>query len=312
MFDVQLQLLSRGRRIVCRQSPNQESAVSGADTFEIEERPRDKSTLPWHWDWIFLLSVAWLIFDLFTLPVLSIFVASFKFGWNDFANGFWMWRKDPNFRRGRTCFVFYTATGLWRITVTTFSVTLLGLMAYGFWTILNPQDRAANLNKGDDIVTGVSMMIVMLCFVLSSVSTWLAIYMGLRNRVRIWIDSTVRHSRRNRVWPPEPFGENQLSRAVTSSLVFLSAILIGTAISVLANAADRAAPIADWLIGLPVVATIASGVILLAGRSWLLRKLAATSPADCWGPIAGTNGEIPELREEDLDPFSDSVFLPDA
>jgi hypothetical protein len=179
-------------------------------------------------------------------------------------------------------------------------------------TILNPQDRAANPNKGDDIVTGVSMMIVMLCFVLSSVSTWLAIYMGLRNRVRIWIDSTVRHSRRNRVWPPEPFGENQLSRAVTSSLVFLSAILIGTAISVLANAADRAAPIADWLIGLPVVATIASGVILLAGRSWLLRKLAATSPADCWGPIAGTNGEIPELREEDLDPFSDSVFLPDA
>lgn len=286
--------------------------MNGADTFEIERRPREKSSMRWHWDWIFVLSVAWLIFDLFTQPVLSIFVASFKFGWNDFANGFWLWRKDPNFRRGRTCFVFYTATGLWRITVTTFSVTLLGLLVYGFWVAVNPQELAANGKQGDDIVTGVSFLIVMLCFVLSSVSTWLAIYLGLKNRVRVWIDSTVRFSRRNRIWPPEPVGENQLSRAVTSSLVFLSAILIGTAIGVLASAADRAAPITEWLIALPVLATVGSGVTLLVGRSWLLRKLAANSPADCWGPIPGTNAEVSELREEDLDPLSDSVFLFDA
>ncbi len=260
--------------------------MSGADTFEIDQSPREKPVFLRHWDWFFVLSVAWLLFDLFMQPVLSIVFASLKFGWNDFANGIWLWFKDSNSRRGRTCLVFYVATGLWRITVTTFAVTLLGLLVFGFWQVLNPQAGAANRNQGnDDLLTGISMMIVMLCFVLSSVSTWLAIVMGLKNRTRVWIDSTVRYSRRHRAWPPRPVGTNQLSRAVTSSLVFLSSILIGTAIGTLVSAAKRAGPLPEWLLALPVLATIGCGVILLAGRSWLLRRLAATSASDCWNEI---------------------------
>ena len=298
---------------------HREAAVNPADTFEIDERPREKPAFLRHWDWFFVLSVAWLLFDLFTQPVLSICIASLKFGWNDFANGTWLWLKDSNARRGRTCLVFYTATGLWRITVTTFAVTLLGLLAFGVWQALNPQAGAANGNQGkDDLLTGVSMMIVMLCFVLSSVSTWLAIWMGLKNRTRVWIDSTVRYSRRNGTWPPTPAGKNQLSRAVTSSLVFLSAILIGTAIGVLASAAKRAGPVPEWLIALPVVATIGCGVILLAGRSWLLRRLAATSARDCWSESGspGRNWKRLLERQEFLDlnpePHSDFNFGADA
>lgn len=68
--------------------------MSAADTFEIDQRRPEKSAWLRHWDWFFVLSVAWLLFDLFMQPVLSICIASFKFGWNDFANGFWLWRKD--------------------------------------------------------------------------------------------------------------------------------------------------------------------------------------------------------------------------
>lgn len=294
-------------------SPDQEDAVSAADTFEIDERPREKPAYLRHWDWFLVLSVAWLLFDLFMQPVLSIVIASLKFGWNDFANGIWLWVKDSNSRRGRTCLVFYAATGLWRITVTTFAVTLLGLVIFGFWLALNPPGRAANPNNAnDDIVTGVSMMIVMLCFVLSSLSTWLAIYMALRNRVRVWIDSTVRYSRRNGIWPPEPTGKNQLSRAVTSSLVFLSVILLGTAIGVLASAAKQARPVPEWLIALPILATIACGVILLAGRSWLLSKLAAKSFVDCWGPNPEATEPIWEFTEDNLQEVSDVNFISDA
>lgn len=287
--------------------------MSAADTFEIDKGPREKPAFLRHWDWFLVLSVAWLLFDLFMQPVLSIVIASFKFGWNDFSNGLWLWVKDSNARRGRTCFVFYVATGLWRITVTTFAITLLGLLVYGFWLGMNPPERAANPDKAnDDIVTGVSMMIVMLCFVLSSLSTWLAIYMALRNRVRVWIDSTVRYSRRSGIWPPEPVGKNQLSRAVTSSLVFLSVILLGTSIGVLASAAKQAGAIPEWLVALPLLATVGCGVILLAGRSWLLRKLTAISAADCWGPIRSDAEPIMELTEEDLEPLSDINFASDA
>jgi hypothetical protein len=286
--------------------------VSAADTFEIDERRPQKAAWLRHWDWFLVLSIAWLLFDLFTQPVLSIVMASFKFGWNDFANGFWLWRKDSNRRRGRTSLVFYMATGLWRITVTTFAVTLLGLLVYGFWLAMNPQERAANQKQGNDILTGVSMMIVSFCFVLSSLSTWLAIAMGLKNRVRVWIDSSVRLSRKNGIWPPEPYGKNQVSRAVTSSLVFLSTILIGTAIGVLGSAAKRAGPVPEWLIALPILATIGCGVILLAGRSWLLRRLAATSPADCWDAEFAGGAGIRRSSEPAQEPDFEPDFIPDA
>lgn len=286
--------------------------MSAADTFEIDQQRPARNSWLQHWDWFFVLSVAWLLFDLFMQPVLSIVIASFKFGWNDFANGFWLWSRDPNHRRGRTCLVFYVATGLWRITVTTFAITLLGLLIYGVWLAINPHQPAANARQGEDILTGVSLMIVMFCFVLSSISTWLAIVMSLRNRVRVWIDSTVRYSRRQKIWPPEPQGKNQASRAITSSLVFLSTIIIVVAISVLVSVAKRAGPVPEGLFALPVLATIGCGVILLAGRSWLLRKITATSAQDCWSD--GTAAVASERTIVDVLPNLDSEpdFVPDA
>jgi hypothetical protein len=177
---------------------------------------------------------------------------------------------------------------------------------------MNPQERGANGKQGDDILTGVSLMIVLFCFVLSSVSTWLAISMGLKNRVRVWIDSTIRYSRRNRIWPPEPNGKNQVSRSVTSSLVFLSTILIGATIGLLISEAQKPGPVPEVLIALPVFGTIGCAVVLLAGRNWLLRKLGAATPFDCWGGDSPVGDRFSTGRQLDRDEDSEPDFLPDA
>lgn len=257
--------------------------MSGPEVFEIEERPRERPGWLRHWDWFLVLSIAWLVFDLFMQPVLSVVIASIKFGWSDFANGFWLWRRDSNYRRGRAFALFYTATGLWRITVTTFAVTLLGLLILGF--VMAADGPPAGANAGDDDgarVAAVSMLIVMLCFVMSSICTWAAIYLALRNGVRVWIDATVRYSRRNRVWPPRPTGKNQLSRVMTSSLIFLCVTVCGATLGVFLNLAQRGGRIPDILIPLPVVAVVACALVLLIGRAWLLKKLSAACPDECW------------------------------
>lgn len=283
--------------------------MSAADTFEIDERRPEKAAWLRHWDWFFVLSVAWLLFDLFMQPVLSIMIASFKFGWNDFANGFWLWLRDSNFRRGRTCLVFYVATGLWRITVTTFSVTLVGLFVYGFWQAFNGPPGGAAGNAANDDVTMVSMLIVMLCFALSSFATWLAVFLALKNRVRVWVDSTVRISRRMRLWPPQPVGKNQLSRVVTSSLIFAFAIGASFAMGKLADGFVRARPGAgpNWRVAASILSIVVFGLLALAGRSWLLRKLAAASAADCWDAVAPAGNEFVESAEPD----EESLFEPD-
>ena len=255
-----------------------------------------------HWDWFFVLSVAWLLFDLFMQPVLSIVIASFKFGWNDFANGFWLWRKDRHVHRGRANLVFYTATGLWRITVTTFAVTIVGVIAMGIVAAAGPA-AAGNGQNGAEL-TAVSILIVMFCFVLSSLATWLAIYIGLRRRLRIWIDSTVRYSRRNRIWPPVPNGKNQLSRVITSSLVFLSVGTISVSIAVLANIGQRGGQMPVLVLSTPILCVAFCGFLLLVGRNWLLKSLAADSPTECW------SGEA-EAQDFALDTAQDYDFLPE-
>ena len=99
---------------------------------------------------------------------------------------------------------------------------------------------------------------------------------------------------------------------MTSSLVFLSAILVGTSIGVLASAAKKAGPVPEVMIALPILAMIGCGVILLAGRSWLLRKLAATSPADCWAVGISREARIVQSGQFFEDQDSEPDFLSDA
>lgn len=251
------------------------------ERFEIDTTPSSKTGLAGHWDWLLVLSIAWLLFDLFAEPMLSIVCASIKFGWNDFANGFWLWRRDPVRRRARTCGVFYSAAGFWRITVMTFLIMLVGLFVIGVvgaW-------QADNGVKQDDeparMATGLSFMIVCLCFVASSVTTWLAMILGWRSSQKVWLDPSVRLSRRQKEWPPAPVGKNQLSRVVTSSLVFLCVISLILSVVLLVQMADLAGG-PGFTVLAPVASIIFSGFVILGGRNRILTAMSARAPEECW------------------------------
>src|SRR5437868_5740148 len=88
---------------------------------------------PWtnHISWGALFAVGWLIYELTARPSFGIVVACGKFGWEDFLAAHWLLRTDPYRGRGRACFWFHVANGLWKITVAAFIVTgsLLALAA---------------------------------------------------------------------------------------------------------------------------------------------------------------------------------------
>lgn len=234
-----------------------------------------------HWDWLLVLSIAWLLFELFAQPVLSIATASLKFGLDDFLNGLWLWRKDPRRGRARTCGMFYAAAGFWRITVMTLLLSVVGMFCVVIIQAANgpkPMDGARDAELG----AGVSVLIVGLCFVASSVLTWLALILAWRNRTKVWLDNTIRFSRRNAEWPPNAWGTNSLSRVVTSALIFFvltSTILFTLAVLWIpgANANGHNRAVSAATAGLCL-----TGLFSIAVSRWVSRSVIALKPVQCW------------------------------
>jgi len=272
--------------------------VPGSEVFEIDPtRERDELRTGFRWDWLLVFTAAWILFDIFTEPVLAVAIASFKFGWNDFVNGLWLRRRDPDRRRGSTYFVFYSAAAFWRITVTTFLIVIAGLVITGLIAGFHRQ-RPPN-NPAALHLTGMTMFIVCVSFVLSSLTSWVAMLLAWRRRHRIWLHPDVRVARRHKEWPPRPFGRNQLSRVITSSMIFLVvAIVVVTIIGIssLAAGRGRAPAPAVWLPLTMLGGMFASAVVILVVRERAIRAMAADSPFDAW-PEAASEDEIEWLVE---------------
>src|SRR5579883_1732807 len=77
------------------------------------------------WSALFLLGL--LLYELTSQPGLAAAVTCVKFGWSDFQVARWLRRVDPDRGRGRTCFWFYLAFGLWKVAIlaTVMMITLL-------------------------------------------------------------------------------------------------------------------------------------------------------------------------------------------
>jgi hypothetical protein len=258
--------------------------VANSEVFELDpsaERGEEKTGF--RWDWLLVVTAAWILFDIFTEPVLAVAIASFKFGWNDFVNGLWLWRRDTERKRGGTHFVFYCAAGFWRITVTTFVIVISGLLiAKVFGGIIGRQPQN---NNNAMITTGVTMTIVCLCFVLSSLTSWLGMLLAWRRGHRVWLHPNVFIDRRHKVWPPRPFGTNQASRVITSSLIFLAVAIIVVTVVVLASLADQRVvgpDLALWIsLGL-LAGMVTSAILILFVRERALKRLVAAYPYEAW------------------------------
>ncbi len=256
--------------------------MSDAERFDIDEAPQ--SSVAWlkHWDWVLVLSIAWLLFELFAQPVLSIATAALKFGLDDFQNGFWLWRRDSNRGRGRTCSVFFIAAGFWQITVMTLLMTVVGMACMAIIEAVNgPQPlQGPGVNEAQ-LNLGVSFTIVGLCFVASSIATWFAMVLAWWYGQKVWLDGRLRYARRSSEWPPRPAGTNRIRRIVTSSLIFLVvAATVGSLTVVLVAFGPQANP--PGVVIVPLSCMAVTMLVSLAVARWAVPSVTARSAIECW------------------------------
>lgn len=229
--------------------------------------------IPSSFVWFLVAGLAWLLFELTANSSLVAVVACLKFGWYDFRNGVWLWRKDPHRERGQTCLWFYLALGFWKISLTAVALTF-GIL------ILTSSLRLGF--PGPEILGALHSLWIS-CG-LATIFTYIACASAWKRGLKIWVDSTITWSRKNKVWPPEPYGTNKLHPlllaagvvAVTVSLVF--GIIIGVAL------AERGIIQGGWVVISVMVALILiSGGLLMVTES-LAKTICPSHPSHCWNP----------------------------
>ncbi|HTI51779.1 MAG TPA: hypothetical protein VL475_12530, partial [Planctomycetaceae bacterium] len=142
-----------------------------------------------HISWGAMLALGWLIYEVTARPSFGIAVACGKFGWNDFLTAHWLLRTDPDRGRGRTCFWFYVANGLWKVTIAAFLATgcLLILMV-----ALNDNAPKALVGVGLTAAAGVTLLAVV---------PLVGVLHARASGVRVWVGASIHESRTGNHWP---------------------------------------------------------------------------------------------------------------
>lgn len=265
-----------------------ESEAEDRESWLVEPEP--EGALTRHWGWLLVLGIAWLLFELSVDPAFSVVVASFGLGGNHFLSAWYLWRRDRDRPRARACAAFYLAAGFWRITGLTFALIAAAAIIS---LVLNIQH-----GKKDDIVTGIAMMIVLLCFFASGVTTSAAVLMGLRQKLKVWLDPQIRVSRRKREWPPRSPGPNRLGSVITGmvSLIAILELFIGYGCLGLLLRGKGPQNLAVGVLAcvLAIAPIVVAAATVLIGREWAARKLRAASAHQCW-----PDGETARSQEKE-------------
>ena len=237
-----------------------------------EPEPRRWLVAP---SWYVLVLLGWLLYEWTAQPGLAAAVTCAKFGWADWRTACWLRRVDPDPRRGRTCFWFYVAYGLWKValmaTLVMFVLLLVGAAANRRQAARPPGAGLSPAAVGVLAAAGVG-------FGLSFLTTYLSLWSALRNRVKVWLGAAPDLARRERYWPPYRGEQNAAPFVTVTTLVLtLWFALLGTALACLAWGPG---PASGVLLGL---LTLASPLTLFVLK-YLERRVFARSPEECWPP----------------------------
>jgi hypothetical protein len=222
--------------------------------------------------WGAMLALGWLIYEITARPAAGILVACAKFGWNDFVTAHWLIRRDPDRGRGRTCFWFYMASGLWRITVAAFIITGVILIVT---IIMGLRGRPMPLGLMFTAITSIAGILLL------AVVPLIGVLCARLYRVKVWIDSSIHAYRRAGIWPPEPTGIN-----TTMGLLF-PALMVPITLTAIVMFRFGAVPM--------LVSVFGEGIFLWS----LFRGVSARTPYECWEPF---------FEEDDV---HDHIFEPD-
>jgi hypothetical protein len=241
---------------------------------ETSPETRDDAPFPERWttrlSWGAMLALGWLIYEVTARPSFGIAVACGKFGWSDFLTAHWLLRTDPDRGRGQTCFWFYVANGLWKVTIAAFLATggLLILMV-----ALEDNAPKALYGVGLTAAAGVTLLAVV---------PLVGVLRARGSGVRVWVDASIHESRIANCWPPRATGLN-----ATMGLLF-PALMVPITMTAL------------WTFPFGVM-TMTVSVFGVGIFIWsLLRGVCADSPGECWAPPDfGVNGGLAPAEENE-------------
>jgi hypothetical protein len=229
--------------------------------------------------WPVLLLIGWVLYEATAQPGLAAAVTCAKFGWADFRAARWLRRVDPDRGRGRACFWFYLAFGLWKVAVLA-TVMMIALLFIG--SLVN----AGRRRFGGDVLTPVLGGVLIAAgvgFGLSFLTTYIALWSAIRQRVKVWLGSAPYRARAERFWPP-CHGQTNAAPFVTVTTLILTLWGFLLALLILVTLGGRFHVI--------FLGMLLSGVFLAFPGFLLVFRLLdhsvfAQSPRECWGTAEG-------------------------
>jgi hypothetical protein len=234
--------------------------------------------------WVILAFAAWLAYDLSAQPAVGALTLCAKFGWDDLVTAIWLRRNDGDQARGKTCSWFFVALGFWKVAVT----------AGGAMLVLSVAMAALDAQGRQGVPNDVAMMLAVVLaeafsgFLFSAVVTYIAFWLALRRRQRVWVDTAVTRARKSGVWPPTKWRRNRASALLMTSLIVLVTGLLMLLIVLLVFALPRGPQGNDGVITACVIAGEILGMCggafaILALRDLAEKHVVARSPIECWG-----------------------------
>jgi len=237
--------------------------------------------------WPVLLALGWVLYEITAQPNVAIICICLKFGWDDFRTGFWLRRTDPVRSRAWACFWLSIGSGFWRAAIT---ATIAIIASLWFFEPRQAPQGAARPAAGNWVPWGQGALLTAgVGFGLSALATYLALWLGLRNRIKFWLGSGVHRARRRNHWPPYEANsglneQNKGSGVIFTALILLDLLILLT-VGILCAVVAR--PLPD--IALIVIVVLAGAGIpslgalsILFQRDYIKRRLLASAPWQCW------------------------------
>lgn len=240
-----------------------------------------------HLSWPMLFLIGWLLYELTTKPTLGAVAVCLKFGWEDFRAALWLRRRDPWGLRGRACFWLYQASGLWKVAIVAF------LMSLAF-VVISPIGQGAaqapRLAAIMDVLAWTGMA-TLIGLVFSLFALAYALILAWRGGLKLWASSDVHVARRHGVWPPlngVPKRGNGAAAMVVGSMFLLGLVLILLGIliggfflfSVLQLNWGGAEEVLIPILG---IGNMVGGAALMLYCLERIQPLIAQEPNECWG-----------------------------
>lgn len=245
--------------------------------------------------WFFLFILGWLVFELTSQPAFGVIIVCAKFGLKDWLTAWWLYRRDPNRPRAKACAMMFLSQGLWKVACTGIAIMtfLIILLASLRKVPKNPNDPLMNAGEQEQFAGAFITVLMGISF--ATLAGLLGIVLAWRNRLKLWVSSDIHLARENHWWPPPDeacWGKNSLMNSIFFTLLSVMMLLIfGSicgSITLLENQAlgkggRQEPPIIFWVFFVGIL--IIFPAIFLGLRDFLMQKIVAQRPSDCWGKI---------------------------